>query len=105
MKQSLGILLIGMFAGMSQSVVAVAAHAQATPTSSVSITIPLSGSTVSGVVSFNCTNPGGTVGLYIDDKFVGYSPYSWDTTTAANGSHYLLCNGYVNSSLIGSASV
>jgi hypothetical protein len=105
MKHFINILLVGMFAGLSQCVVAVAAHTQTTPTPAVIITTPLSGSTVSGVISFNCTNLGGTVGLYIDDNFVGYNPYSWNTTTAANGNHYLLCNGYLNSSLIGSASV
>jgi hypothetical protein len=76
--------------------------AAATP-APVTITGPASGSTVSGVVTFTCTNPGGSVYLYIDDNFVGYNSYSWNTTKFANGSHYLLCNGYRNSSLNGSA--
>jgi hypothetical protein len=76
----------------------------ATPTPGpVTITSPASGSTVSGVVTFTCTNPGGSVYLYIDDNFIGYNSYSWNTTKFANGSHYLLCNGYRNSALVGSA--
>jgi hypothetical protein len=69
----------------------------------VTITSPASGSTVSGVVTFTCTNPGGSVYLYIDDNFIGYNTYSWNTTKFTNGSHYLLCNGYRNSVLVGSA--
>jgi len=42
------------------------------------------------------------VGLYIDEAFVSGGPYSWNTTTAANGSHYLVCNGYVNGTSSGS---
>jgi hypothetical protein len=77
----------------------------ATPTPGpVKITSPAAGSTVSGVVSFTCTNPGRSVYLYIDENFIGYNSYSWDTTKFANGSHYLLCNGYRNGSLVGSAS-
>jgi hypothetical protein len=41
--------------------------------------------------------------LYIDDNFIGYNSYSWNTTKFTNGSHYLLCNGYRNSALVGSA--
>jgi hypothetical protein len=70
----------------------------------VKITSPTSGSTVSGVVTFTCSNPGGTANLYIDDVFVANSSYSWNTTKFSNGSHYLLCNGYRNGSLVGSAS-
>jgi hypothetical protein len=60
------------------------------------ITSPAPNSTVSGTVSFVCSNPGGTVGVYIDDIYVSGSPYAWDTTKVANGSYYLLCNGYKN---------
>jgi hypothetical protein len=58
---------------------------------------------VSGQVTFTCANPGGTANLYVDDVFVGNSSYSWKTTTFANRSHYLLCNGYRNGSFVGSA--
>jgi hypothetical protein len=34
---------------------------------------------------------------------VANSSYSWNTTKFTNGSHYLLCNGYLNSVLVGSA--
>jgi beta-glucanase (GH16 family) len=75
-----------------------------TPTAApVSITSPAAGSTVSGQVTFTCANPGGTANLYVDDVFVGNSSYSWKTTTFANRSHYLLCNGYRNGSFVGSA--
>jgi hypothetical protein len=67
----------------------------------VTITSPTSGSTVSGVVTFTCSNPGGTANLYIDGTFVGYSPYSWNTTKFANASHYLVCNGYRSGVLSG----
>jgi len=72
----------------------------------VSITSPASNATISGTVSFACTDSiaGSTIGLYIDNQWVSGSPYSWNTTTAANGSHYLLCNGYTKSSLNGSTS-
>ena len=99
-------LLVGMFAELIQCAVAITAQAQptATPTPTpVSITSPAAGSTVSGVVTFTCTNPSGSAYLYIDDVFVGYSSYSWTTTKFANGSHYLLCNGYGSGSLIGTA--
>jgi beta-glucanase (GH16 family) len=76
----------------------------ATTTSApVRITSPAAGSTVSGQVPFTCANPGGSANLYIDDIFVGYNSYSWNTTTFAKGSHYLLCNGYRNGSFVGSA--
>jgi CSLREA domain-containing protein len=76
----------------------------ATPTpGTVTITGPAAGSIVSGVVTFTCTNPGGTANLYIDDVFVAHSSYSWHTTMFANGSHSLLCNGYRNGTLIGDA--
>jgi len=76
----------------------------ATPTPGpVTITTPAAGSTVSGVVTFSCTNPDGTANLYVDDKFVGYYTYSWNTTKFTNGSHYLLCNGYRNGSYSGTA--
>jgi hypothetical protein len=71
----------------------------------VSITSPASNATVAGTVSFTCTDSiaGSTTGLYIDNQWVSGSPYSWNTTTAPNGSHYLLCNGYTKSTLNGSA--
>jgi hypothetical protein len=76
----------------------------ATPTPApVSITSPAAGSKVSGLVTFTCSNPGGTANLYIDDVFIGYSSYSWNTTAYKNGSYYLLCNGYRNGSPVGSA--
>jgi hypothetical protein len=76
----------------------------ATPTlAPVTITSPAAGSTVSGVVTFTCTNPGGSVYLYIDDNFIGYNSYSWNTSKFTNGSHYLLCNGYRNGAFVGSA--
>src|SRR5271156_2610963 len=99
-------LLLGVFASLIQCAAGIVAHAlpTATPTPApVTITSPASGSTVSGVVTFTCANPGGTAYLYIDEKFVAYSTYSWDTTKFTNGSHYLLCNGYRNGSLVGSA--
>jgi hypothetical protein len=77
--------------------------------STVSITNPAADSTVSATVAFSCTDtaPGAVVGLYIDDVYVaaGNSPFtfSWDTTSASNGNHYLVCNGYVNGSTNGSA--
>jgi Bacterial Ig domain len=77
--------------------------------STVSITNPAADSTVSSTVPFTCTDtaPGAIVGLYIDDVYVaaGNSPFtfSWDTTSASNGNHYLVCNGYVNGSTNGSA--
>ena len=54
------------------------------------------------MATFTCSNPGGTTNLYIDGTFVGHSPFSWNTTGYANGSHYLVCNGYRNSVLVGS---
>ena len=78
-----------------------------TPT--VSITNPVANSTVSATVPFSCsdTAPDAVVNLYIDDVYVagGNSPFtfSWDTTAASNGSHYLVCNGYVNGGTNGSA--
>lgn len=68
---------------------AIPAHSQ------VAITSPAANSSVSGTVSFTCSNPGGTTNVYIDEIFVGYSPYSWNTTTVANGNYYLSCNGYL----------
>jgi len=56
------------------------------------------------VVTFTCTNPGGSANLYIDDVFIGYGSYSWNTAKFTNGSHYLLCNGYRNGTLNGSKS-
>jgi hypothetical protein len=70
----------------------------------VTITSPAAGSTVSGVVTFSCSNPDGTANLYIDDVFIGHSSYSWNTAKFTNGSHYLLCNGYRNGTFIGSRS-
>jgi hypothetical protein len=76
----------------------------ATPTlGPATITSPAPGSIVSGIVSFTCANPAGSANLYIDDVFVGRRSYSWNTTTFANGSHYLLCNGYRNGSFVGGA--
>jgi hypothetical protein len=70
----------------------------------VTITSPAAGGTVSGVVIFSCSvPPGDTANLYIDDVLVGYSSYSWNTTTYKNASHYLLCNGYRSGSLVRSA--
>jgi len=71
----------------------------------VSITSPAANATVSGTVSITCADsaPNSKTGLYIDQVYVSGSPYSWNTTTAANGSHYLLCNGYVNGSANGTA--
>jgi hypothetical protein len=100
------ILLVGMFAELIQCAIAIKAQAQptATPTPTpVSITSPAAGSTVSGVVPFSCTVPGGSANLYIDDVFVANNSYSWTTTKFANGSHYLLCNGYRSGSFIGTA--
>src|SRR5271163_88221 len=100
------ILLAGMFAELIQGAAAITAQAQptATPTPMpVSIASPAAGSTVSGVVTFTCTVPGGSANLYIDDVFVANNSYSWTTTKFANGSHYLLCNGYRSGSLIGTA--
>ena len=90
-----------MFVVLIQCAVAITAQATPTPTP-VSITSPAAGSVVSGVVTFTCTNPGGTARLYIDDVFVASSTYSWNTTNFTNGSHYLLCNGYQNTVLVGS---
>lgn len=45
----------------------------------------------------------GTVGIYVDGNWVGGSPYAWNTVAVSNGSHGLLCNGYVNGSPDGSA--
>jgi hypothetical protein len=89
--------LIGFFVG--SLLFAVPAWAQ------VSITSPAANATVSGTVSLICTDSAANskVGLYIDQAYVSGSPYSWNTTAVANGSHYLLCNGYVNSSPNGSA--
>jgi len=70
----------------------------------VTITSPAAGSTVKGVVTFSCSNPGGSTNLYVDDVFLAHSSYSWDTTQVANGSHHLLCNGYRNGTLNGSKS-
>jgi len=75
----------------------------------VSITNPAADSAVSATVPFSCTDtaPDAVVNLYIDDVYVagGNSPFtfSWDTTAASNGSHYLVCNGYVNGGTNGSA--
>jgi len=69
--------------------------------SQVSITSPAPNSRVSGTVSFTCTNPGGTTGLYIDNAWVANSSFSWNTVLTSNGSHYLICNGYVGGQGIG----
>jgi len=69
----------------------------ATPTpGSLTITSPVANTRVSGTILFSCSEPGGTTGLYINDVWVGSGSYSWNTTTGANGSYYLLCNGYLN---------
>src|ERR1700691_4582569 len=69
--------------------------AQATPTPAPSVVLSVS-SVVSGTVPITCTPPpGGSVGIYIDDVYMSGSPYSWDTTTVANGLHTVLCNGYL----------
>ncbi len=79
------------------------------PTLTISITNPPANSTVSATVAFSCTDtaPNAVVNLYIDDVYVaaGNSPltFSWDTTAASNGSHYLVCNGYVSGGTNGSA--
>jgi hypothetical protein len=71
--------------------------------STLSITSPPALGTVSGTLPFSCTDSasGSTVNVYIDNVYTagGRSPfsYSWHTTAASNGSHYLVCNGYVNS--------
>jgi hypothetical protein len=86
-----------------------ASVAQQINPATVSITSPAADSTVSATAAFSCTDttPGAVVGLYIDDVYVaaGNSPFtfSWDTTAASNGSHYLVCNGYVNGGTNGSA--
>jgi predicted outer membrane repeat protein len=52
----------------------------ATPTpipGAVTITSPARGSTVEGLVTFMCINPGGSAFLYIDDNFIGYGSYTW----------------------------
>jgi Galactose oxidase, central domain len=76
----------------------------------LSITSPPALGTVSATVPFSCADsaPGATVNLYIDNVYTagGRSPfsYSWHTTAASNGPHYLVCNGYVNSKTNGGAS-
>src|SRR5271168_267410 len=70
----------------------------------VAITAPAPNSTLSGTVSFACSNPGGTVGLYIDEVWLSNGPYSWNTTKSANGTHSLLCNGYIGGKGIGGTS-
>src|ERR1700691_5091024 len=67
---------------------------KALATPSPTITSPMANSTVSGLVTFACSNPGGTSNLYIDDLFIGNGSYQWNTTTVSNGGHYLVCNGY-----------
>jgi len=92
----------GSFLGVIAGFLLLAASAW----SQVSITNPAANATVSGMVSFVCTDsvPNSSVRLYIDDVYVSGSPYLWKSTTTTNGSHYLLCNGYVNGSFTGSAS-
>jgi hypothetical protein len=70
----------------------------------VTITSPAANATVSGTVIFNCTDSAANskVGVYIDSKYVSTAPYSWNTTAVTNGSHYLICDGYVGNALNGS---
>jgi len=76
----------------------------------LSITSPPALSSVSATVPFSCTDSaaGATVNLYIDNVYTagGRSPfsYSWHTTAASNGPHYLVCNGYVKSKTNGGTS-
>ena len=81
----------------------------ASPTpAAVSITNPAANSSVSRTVVFGCTDSASssTVNIYVDDVYVGggSSPlsYTWNTTTASNGRHYLVCNGYVGHHVNGS---
>jgi hypothetical protein len=93
-KHCIGVIALALLVSVA------ALAAQAAPT----ITAPASGSAVSGSVSILCSNPGGsTVGIYVDGNWVGGSPYAWNTVAVSNGSHGLLCNGYVNGSPDGSA--
>ena len=80
----------------------------------VSISSPANGATVSGSISIFGTagDAGGIlkVELYIDNVLKGSTAsgsynFSWDTTTAANGSHTILVKGYDPSNNIGLASI
>jgi chitodextrinase len=92
----------------TSSTVTVTVADQTPPT--VSVTAPASGSQLNGTVSFTASasdNSGGTgvnkVEFYVDgtlkssDTSSPYS-YSWDTTTASNGSHGISVKAYDNAS-------
>jgi hypothetical protein len=74
----------------------------------VTMTSPTDGSSVSGVVAVNCTdtNAGSSFGFYVDGSFqtTTSGAWSWDTSSASPGSHYVLCNAYHAGTYSGSAS-
>jgi phospholipase C len=83
-----------------------------TPTPLVAITSPANGATVSGTVSIVVTivkPPVSWVNLYIDNNFIASSPpltFSWNTTTATNGTHTIRIDGKNSSgTVVASASI
>ena len=77
--------------------VTVANSTAAAPALSVTLTSPISGTTVSGTVQVTATAWAGAVGVrfYVDGNQIGlednFEPFSvsWDTTTTPDGSHTL----------------
>jgi hypothetical protein len=99
------------------SVTVTVANGAATPTptptpasSTVQITSPTNGATVSGTVNIAVSASSSVtwVNVYIDGAYFASSPpytFSWDTTKVANGSHTISVTANNSSGVIGRASV
>jgi hypothetical protein len=87
------------------------ARGTASAASTVQLTAPANGATVSGTISLSCTVPSNVewINLDVDYRFYAtgssyettYST-SWNSASVANGSHTIQCNGYASDgSLVG----
>lgn len=91
----LAVLLCGCSFSHPQSMRMVSA-----PRSNVTMTTPVNNAVVTSPINMNCvdSNPGALIGYYLDDVFSS----TWPMPATA-GSHYLVCNAYINGVLDGSA--
>jgi hypothetical protein len=87
------------------------ARGTASAASTVQLTAPANGATVSGTISLSCTVPSNVAWINIDVDYGFYATGSyyettystnWNSASVANGSHTIQCNGYAsNGSLVG----
>jgi hypothetical protein len=87
------------------------ARGTASAASTVQLTAPANGATVSGTISLSCTVPSNVAWINIDVDYGFYATGSyyettystnWNSASVANGSHTIQCNGYAsNGSLLG----